>query len=195
MAVLACAQLDHTQALIRQLAPLCAILWSIGAAANSRFGEFMTYYPLLKLIHILSSTLLFGTGLGSAFYLFCAHRQKNLQTMLHTARNVVIADFIFTTPAVIIQPVTGFLLIYIVGYPLQSTWIVASLLLYVFVGLCWLPVVFIQIKLHRLLKIAIAEGSELPEHYWRLYRWWLALGWPAFISVIVIFYLMVFKIA
>ena len=150
-------------------------------------------YFMLKLIHIISSTLLFGTGLGSAFYLYRATLTGNLQAMQFATKNVVLADFIFTTPAVIIQPLTGFAMIYLVGYPLTSNWIIASLLLYVVVGLCWIPVVSIQMRLLTLLNSALDSNTELPAEYHRLYKRWLILGWPAFIGVVVIFYLMVFK--
>ena len=150
-------------------------------------------YFMLKLIHIISSTLLFGTGLGSAFYLYRANLTGNLQAMRFATKNVVLADFIFTTPAVIIQPLTGFAMIYLVGYPLTSNWIIASLLLYVVVGLCWIPVVSIQMRLLTLLNSALDSNTELPAEYHRLYKRWLILGWPAFIGVVVIFYLMVFK--
>ncbi|KTC87073.1 DUF2269 family protein [Legionella brunensis] len=153
-------------------------------------------YLWLKLIHIVSSTLLFGTGLGSAFYMFMANqKQDDLIYLLRTTRNVVIADFIFTTPAVLIQPITGFAMIYLAGFSLMSFWIIASLLLYILVGLCWLPVVFIQIKLQKLIAWAIANQQPLPADYYRLYRIWFILGWPAFIGVLLIFYLMVVKIS
>ncbi|KTD07946.1 DUF2269 family protein [Legionella jamestowniensis] len=152
-------------------------------------------YLWLKLIHIISSTLLFGTGLGSAFYMFMANlKRDNLLHLQRTTRNVVIADFIFTTPAVIIQPLTGLLMVYLAAFPLTSFWILASLLLYLLVGLCWIPVVFIQIKLEKLISIAITNQQELPSDYYRLYRIWFILGWPAFIGVLLIFYLMVIKI-
>ncbi len=151
------------------------------------------YYLELKLIHILSSTILFGTGLGSAFYFWRAQSNNDYKEMYFAARNVVIADFVFTTPAVIIQPITGFLLMYVLGLPLTTTWIILALVFYGLIGLCWLPVVILQIKMRDLLRQAIATKSALPDIYYKYYRAWFCLGWPAFILVIVIFYLMVFK--
>lgn len=151
-------------------------------------------YFILKFIHILSSTLLFGTGLGSAFYMWRANQTGNIQAMLFAAKNVVIADWVFTTPAVIIQPLTGFWLIYILHYPITSQWIVWSLGLYVLTGLCWLPVVWLQIKMHQILKATVAaDKDKLPPLYYKYERFWFYLGWPAFIAVLVIFYLMVLK--
>lgn len=151
------------------------------------------YYLLLKLVHIISSTLLFGTGLGTAFYMWRADRSKNLNTIALTSQNVVLADWLFTTPAVIIQPITGIWMLSLVGLPLATSWVMASLLLYVVTGLCWLPVVYIQIKVANLAKTALNQNQPLPEAYRKLMTWWYSLGWPAFISVMAIFYLMVFK--
>lgn len=153
----------------------------------------MEHYAWLKLVHILSSTLLFGTGLGTAFYLWRAHRSGDAAFMAQVARNVVIADTVFTLPSVIVQPVTGLAMAHFAGFPLGSTWIAASLGLYVVVGACWLPVVWIQIRVARLVAGAAAGGRPVPPEADRLMAWWYALGWPAFLGVIVIFALMVFK--
>ncbi|MDE1461450.1 DUF2269 family protein [Spartinivicinus poritis] len=151
------------------------------------------YYLLLKLVHIISSTLLFGTGLGTAFYMWRADRSQNLNTIAITSQNVVLADWLFTTPAVIIQPVTGIWMLLLVGLPLTTSWVMASLVLYVITGLCWIPVVYIQIKIAKLAKAAVSENQPLPVTYRKLMTCWYSLGWPAFISVMAIFYLMVFK--
>lgn len=152
-------------------------------------------YFWLKLIHIVSSTLLFGTGLGSAFYLYRAHLSKDNKAIAFAARNVVIADWMFTTPAVIIQPITGVWLMYIMNYSWDTPWILIAIALFLFTGLCWLPVVWLQIKIHQLAEQSLKTGDFLCENpiYKRYIKIWFALGWPAFCAVIVIFYLMVFK--
>lgn len=152
-------------------------------------------YLWLKLIHIISSTLLFGTGLGTAYYMFMANRHRdNLEQLFSVTRYVVIADFLFTTPAVILQPLTGFAMVYYSGMPLTVFWLFTSLVLYVLIGMCWLPVVWIQIKLRDLIEDAIINQKPLSKQYQRLYRAWFLLGWPAFIGVLVIYYLMVVKV-
>lgn len=151
------------------------------------------YYLLLKLIHILSSTVLFGTGLGSAFYFWRAHQGGDLPSMYFAARHVVIADWVFTTPAVIIQPLTGILLMMILNLHFTTWWIMWALGLYVLTGLCWLPVVWIQIKMRDMCQHALSNQQELPASYYQYYHVWFVLGWPAFIAVMIIFYLMVFK--
>ena len=152
----------------------------------------MDEYLLLKTVHILSSTLLFGTGLGTAFHGFMANRSGDLAARRIVNRNVVIADWLFTTPAVIVQPVTGVWLARIAGYPLTTGWLAAAIVLYLFVGACWLPVVGIQIEMRRIVD-RLADGEGLPARYFALSRTWFVLGWPAFAGVLVIFWLMVAK--
>jgi uncharacterized membrane protein len=147
----------------------------------------------LKLIHILGGTVLFGTGVGIAFFMWMAQRTGDSAVIAATARVVVIADAVFTASAVVIQPVTGVALARLGGYSLLESWIVASIALYVLVGLCWLPVVWIQIRLRALARAAAREGVALGETYRRLFRIWFWLGWPAFAGVIAIFALMIWK--
>ncbi|MBD8526764.1 DUF2269 domain-containing protein [Pseudoxanthomonas sp. CAU 1598] len=153
----------------------------------------MEWYFPLKLLHILSSTLLFGTGLGTAFFALSAHRSGDLATIAHTWRHVVWADNLFTWPAVVLQPITGYLLIDRLGLSLSTPWILYSLILYLLIGLCWLPVLWLQARLRDLALTAQRSGNALGDDYRRLFRYWFALGWPAFVSVIAIFALMVLK--
>jgi uncharacterized membrane protein len=150
-------------------------------------------YLVVKWLHILSSTLLFGTGLGSAFYMFFASLTRDARVVATVVRYVVIADYAFTTPTIILQPVTGLYLIHLAGFPLSSTWIVASIALYFLAGACWLPVVWMQIKMRDMAAMADASGSELPPRYWTFLKGWVALGIVAFLALVAVFYLMVAK--
>ena len=147
----------------------------------------------LKLVHLLGAAVLFGTGLGIAFFMWMANRSRAPAFIAGTARVVVIADALFTASAVIVQPLSGAALVSALGHSFAESWIVAALALYVFVGLCWLPVVWIQIRLRNLAAAAAASGEPLPLAYHRLYRLWFLLGWPAFAGVIAIFALMIWK--
>lgn len=153
----------------------------------------MEFYLPLKLLHILSSTLLFGTGLGTAFYLWRADRSRDVAVIAEVSRNVVLADWLFTTPAVIIQPLTGLAMLHLTGIPLHTPWVAASLGLYGLIGACWLPVVWIQVRLARNAAVLLHTAATLNERHDRYMRIWYGLGWPAFIGVIAIFYLMVLK--
>jgi uncharacterized membrane protein len=151
------------------------------------------YYNLLKLIHILSATMLFGTGIGSAFSMFMANRSKDTAAIYFTVRHVVVADWLFTTPAVIIQLLTGIGLVHMGGYAYTDSWVMWGLILYFFAGACWLPVVWMQIKMRNLAKHALESDEPLPEHYWKMDQWWIILGSLAFPAIIFVFYLMVMK--
>lgn len=148
---------------------------------------------LLKWLHLISATLLVGTGFGSAFYKWQADRSHNLQAIAQTNRIVVIADWWFTTPAIILQPLTGIALAHLKGYPLSEPWIVAAFALYLIAGACWLPVVWLQIRMRELAREAVEGGTPLPDRYWRCARRWFWLGVPAFVAMAVIYYLMVAK--
>jgi uncharacterized membrane protein len=150
-------------------------------------------YLILKWLHILSATLLFGTGLGSAFYKFMTDRTGNLQAIAQTNKIVVLADWLFTTPTVILQPITGVWLAIVLGYPWSSSWLLIAIVLYIIAGLCWLPVVYLQIRMRDMALDAIAHQKTLGEQYRRFQRIWFWLGVPAFISLVVVYYLMVFK--
>ena len=147
----------------------------------------------LKLLHILGATVLFGTGIGIAFFMLMAHRTRDAALIAHTARIVVIADVLFTATAVVIQPLSGLWLAERIGFSLNEPWLAISLGLYVLVGVCWLPAVWIQVQLRNLAAAAARDGTPLPPRYDRLFRIWFALGWPAFAGVIAIFALMVWK--
>jgi len=151
------------------------------------------FYLPLKFLHILGATVLFGTGLGIAFFMWMAHRTWNPAVVAATVRFVVIADTVFTLTAVIVQPLTGFALVAALGLPVTQFWIVVSLALYVFVGCCWLPVVWIQVRLRDLAAEALRGAAPLPPQYHRLFRIWFWLGWPAFTGVIAIVALMIWK--
>jgi uncharacterized membrane protein len=150
-------------------------------------------YLSLKYLHILSMVLLFGTGLGSAFYKWMADRSGNLAHIAVMNRHVVLADWLFTTPTVIFQPISGLWMVYLLHYPLTTPWIMWSLVLYGVAGVCWLPVVGLQIQMRRLSEQALATQTELPVLYWRYARYWFWLGVPAFIAMLLVVLLMVFK--
>ena len=150
-------------------------------------------YLIIKWVHILSSTILFGTGLGIAFFLWVAHRRGDVHHIAQTARTVVLADGLFTAPAVVIQFVTGWWLMQRLGLGFDSFWLGAAVALYVLVGACWLPVLWLQIRARDLALAAASSGQALPPAYFSAMRWWFALGWPAFLSVLAIFWLMVRK--
>jgi uncharacterized membrane protein len=148
-------------------------------------------YLVLKYGHVIGATVLLGTGAGIAFFMLMAHRTGNPAVIAGVARIVVLADFLFTTTAVVAQPLTGVALAWHLGYPLTEHWIVASLLLYGLTGVFWLPVVWMQVKMRDLAEAAARRGTPLPRRYHTLFRIWFAFGFPAFAAVLAIFWLMI----
>ncbi len=153
----------------------------------------MSLYLIIKWIHILSSVLLVGTGFGSAYYMFFVNRSGSIAAQATVSRLVVRADWWFTTPAVIVQPLSGWMLAHLAGIPLSTPWIAWSLALYVVAGLCWLPVVWLQIRMAGMASHALQTGTPLHADYAQYARWWEYLGYPAFLAMVAVFYLMVAK--
>ena len=153
----------------------------------------MTVFLILKWLHVIGATVLLGTGAGIAFFMLMAHRTRDPKLIAHTAGVVVIADLVFTASAVVLQPATGAALALIQGYPLFRGWVAASLGLYLLVGAFWLPVVWIQLRMRDLARLAAEQGAPLPARYERLARWWIACGFPAFAAVLAIVWLMIAK--
>nr|WP_249120000.1 DUF2269 domain-containing protein [Plastoroseomonas hellenica] len=146
---------------------------------------------MLKFLHVIGATVLFGTGAGIAFFMLLAHRTGDAVVVAGVARIVVIADLVFTATAVVAQPVTGILLAWEAGYALTEGWILLSVALYLVTGAFWLPVVWMQARMRDLARASVAAGQPLPAAYHRLFRWWFAFGFPAFAAVMAILWLMI----
>lgn len=153
----------------------------------------MDLYLLIKTLHILSSTILFGTGIGIAFFMLRSYFTDNIHEKFYAARNTVLADYFFTFPAVVVQPLTGIALIHMGGYGWHDLWLNLTYVIYVIAGLCWLPVVWIQIQLKNMISDSIKHGVDLPARYNQLFKIWFLLGWPAFTGLVAVFFLMVIK--
>lgn len=153
----------------------------------------MNIYLILKLIHIISSVLMVGTGFGSAFYLYFTNRSGSVESIATTCRLVVRADYWFTTPTVIVQPISGLWMVHVAGWPLDAPWVVASIALYALAGACWLPVVWLQIKMAKMAENASERCTPLPSLYWQYAKYWERLGYPAFAAMMIVYLLMVVK--
>ena len=153
----------------------------------------MTAYFLAKYLHVLGAIVILGTGSGIAFFMLMAHRSGDAAFIAKTASVVVIADFLFTTTAVVAQPVTGGLLMWIEGMSMPEPWLVGALALYVVAGLFWVPVVFMQIEMRDLAHRAVQERAPLPPRYFVLFNRWFLFGFPGFGSVALILWLMIAK--
>lgn len=153
----------------------------------------MDFYFIVKWVHVLSSTILFGFGAGTAWYLWNAHLTGDPATISRVGRMVVRADWIFTGGSGIVQPISGLLLIRLAGYSLLEPWLVVTYGLYVLAFCCWVPVVWLQIRAQRLAQAASDRQEPLGADYYRTMRLWFALGWPAFLGLLAVFWLMIAK--
>ena len=147
----------------------------------------------IEYLHVLGAVVILGTGTGIAFFLLMAHRTGEAAFIARTAEVVVIADFIFTLSAVVLQPVTGGLLMWLSSTSITEGWLTTSLVLYAVAGLFWVPVVFMQIEMRDLARAAAAQGTPLPPRYFILFRRWFLFGVPGFGSVMAILWLMIAK--
>jgi uncharacterized membrane protein len=147
-------------------------------------------YFLLKYVHIIGAAVLLGTGAGIAFFMLIAHRTGNTATIAGVASIVVLADFLFTATAAVLQPITGVALALHAGYELTEGWIMLSIALYLFIGAFWLPVVRMQMKMRDLARASLEDNRALPDEYHRLFRTWFIFGFPAFGAMLVVYWLM-----
>jgi len=152
----------------------------------------MNSYLILKYIHVLSGAVLLGTGAGIAYFLLTAHLSRNLEAMRVVARYVILADWIFTATAVMVQPVSGVLMMLERSGSFSSSWFMATVVLYVAVGMCWIPVVVLQYRMARMLREAESHAA-LGANYYRAFRQWAMLGIPAFAMVLALYAVMIFK--
>ncbi|OZI72571.1 DUF2269 family protein [Bordetella genomosp. 2] len=150
-------------------------------------------YAIAKWLHVLSSTVLFGTGIGSAYYFLAAALSRDARTAASVAGYVVVADWLFTATTAIAQPLTGYWMVRVAGMGWDAAWLRWSVGLYIVAIACWLPVVWLQMRLRDLARAAAARGAALPPAYWRYFRLWFALGVVAFVAFVAIFYLMTVK--
>ena len=151
----------------------------------------MTLFFLIEYLHVLGAIVILGTGTGIAFFMLMAHRSGNAEFIARTAATVVVADMLFTLTAVLLQPVTGGLLMMLSSTSLSERWLLASLALYAIAGLFWVPVIFMQIEMRDLARLAAEKDQPLPPRYFALFRRWVLFGIPGFGSVMIILWLMI----
>ena len=153
----------------------------------------MNVYIAVKVVHVLSATILFGTGLGIAFFKWIVDRSNNVSAIRVVSEKVVFADWVFTTPAILVQAFSGAYLAATAGFSPTRGWLLFAILLFLFAGACWIPVVWLQMRMRNLAQISDRTQTRLPPEFYRYARIWFALGVPAFLSLVVVFWLMVAK--
>jgi uncharacterized membrane protein len=150
-------------------------------------------YFVIKAIHVVSAAVLFGTGLGIAFFKWIADRTGSVLAIRVVSEKVVLADWLFTLPAIIVQALTGFALARLTGYPLSHGWLAWSIALFILAGACWIPVLWLQVRMRSLARTSELEGLPVGAAYRTYARVWFWLGIPAFAAVLLVFWMMVVK--
>lgn len=150
-------------------------------------------YLWIKYIHVLSSTILFGTGIGTAAVMVYGHFYDDISVKAAIYRYVVLADWVFTASSGFIQLASGLALVYLAKFPITLFWILGGIIGYSFTAVCWFIVVYLQLKISEMAITAHKKQQPLPAKYYRYFNTWFFLGWPAFISLLVVFYLMIMK--
>ena len=153
----------------------------------------MNVYIAVKVVHVLSATILFGTGLGIAFFKWIVDRSNNVSAIRVISEKVVLADWVFTTPAIVVQALSGAYMASAAGFSPTRGWLLYAILLFLFAGACWIPVVWLQMRMRNLAQISDRSETPLPPEFYRYARMWFALGVPAFLSLVIVFWLMVAK--
>ena len=153
----------------------------------------MDSYLLAKTLHILSATVLFGTGIGIAFCFWMGVRSGEPAAAYFATRTTAIADMAFTLIAGVVQPLSGLWLIHLAGHDPFAPWLLATYALYLLALACWLPVVWLQLRIRDSFRVRLAGAAIDEALLRRRFRLWFALGWPAFIGLIAVFWLMVAK--
>jgi uncharacterized membrane protein len=150
-------------------------------------------YLAVKYLHVLGAIVILGTGSGIAFFMLMAHRSRDATFIARTAAIVVVADMVFTLSAVILQPISGGLLMMLSATGFAERWLAGSLALYALAGAFWIPVVFMQVEMRNLARTAAEKSQPLPPRYFALFRRWFLFGIPGFGSVMIILWLMIAK--
>jgi uncharacterized membrane protein len=175
----------------RQQSPERRGLAGLGELPSHRNDPLL--FTALLYLHVIGATVILGTGTGIAFFMLMAHLSGNVPFIARTAGVVVVADLLFTATAVIVQPITGYLLLRETAIPPGQGCVVLSMLLYVAAGVFWLPVVWMQAQMRHLARTADTSGEPLPKRYYQLFRLWFVFGFPGFGAVLAIIWLMIDK--
>jgi uncharacterized membrane protein len=150
-------------------------------------------YEIIKIIHIISASILFGTGFCTAWYMFQVNMTHDIAMIVLATKRVVIADWWFTGTSGVLQPLTGFLLLYMQQYSFTARWTLLVTACYAIAGICWFIVVYLQIRCRDLALFALQNKTPLTAQYRKYFIAWVLLGVPAFVALMIVFYFMANK--
>ena len=150
-------------------------------------------YPTLTLLHIVSSTILFGGGMFAALLGTIVFRSRKSKVIAEVGSHIIKVETYLTIFSALVQVITGLWMASLAGFPVLTGWLGWALMLFCVAGLCWILGVWLQHRMIDLSRKAMEANSELSVEYDQLFRNWTLLGLPSTAAMIGIFYLMVFK--
>jgi uncharacterized membrane protein len=153
-----------------------------------------TLYQTLVYAHILGVILLAGNITITAFWKVLADMSREVKLIAFANRAVIIADWLFTLPGIILTLGGGVSISVMGQWPLfEVSWLSWSVFWFVVAGILWMVFLIpLQIRQHRAAKLFL-ESGDIPLTYWRDARAWITIGLIATVPLLIILYLMVVK--
>ncbi len=151
-------------------------------------------YQFLKALHVFGLILFIGNIIITGFWKAYADRTNSPQIIAFAQRLVIITDKIFTTGGVVLLMIGAYGMAYVNEWDLfGERWLIWGQGLFFASGLIWFILLIpIQSKQARLAK-AFADGTPIPDHYWKLNRQWYFWGTVATLLPLANLYWMIFK--
>lgn len=149
---------------------------------------------VLLFLHIFGAVIFLGNIATAAFWKVRADITKDPKFIHNTVKNVMLADFIFTLPGLILIMISGILMSVRSGRPLEIfNWLTFSIFLFVLTGIIWLAILLpIQRRLIHHSAESIATGM-ISSEYRKASLYWAIFGIAATLLPVVVLYLMVTK--
>ncbi|MDQ0115862.1 DUF2269 family protein [Paenibacillus harenae] len=149
---------------------------------------------LWLVLHLLGVLLMAGNIITAAFWKIRADLAGNPIVIHQAAKNVMIADYAFTIPGLVMIIVSGGAMASESGVTWTGiNWLTLSLILLSVTGIIWLAILIpLQRKMIRSSADGIKTGTISAE-YRRASRQWAIYGVAATLLPIIILYLMVMK--
>ncbi len=154
----------------------------------------MQTYLWLKTLHLLGVVMFLGNIIITGWWKFMADRTRNPQIIAFAQHQVTLTDYVFTAGGAALLLAAGWGNAALHGMDIFSMrWLSWGFWLFNISGLIWVAVLIpIQIRQARMAR-QFAQGSSIPETYWKLGKRWYVWGSIATVLPMLNLYWMVFK--
>ncbi len=149
---------------------------------------------LLLVLHVMGGIFFLGNIITAAFWKLRADAGGDLHQIWRTATNVLIADYVFTLPGIVLLLTTGHMMVANSGYELFSlSWLGISYFLFCLSGLIWLLILLpTQNQMIKHAKNSLDQG-KLTNEYKKSSKIWNVFGSLSTILPIIVIVLMLVK--